>query len=525
MKNNINQFIRRDIAQMESYIPGTSAEDLASAYKQDIKQLVKLNANENPYGMSPAAKKALQELFANYYPRSDYPLLRQALASYTKTIAENIIVGSGSDEIIDLVLRVVLEIEDKVIICPPTFGMYEVSTKLNKGKTVFVERKQDYSLNVPEILNKCNDKKVKIVFITNPNSPTGNLTPQEDIVKILRTGKLVVVDEAYYEFSKTTSTPLLNKYNNLIIIRTFSKWAGLAGLRIGYAIAESVFVDQFLKIKPPFNVNIAAEKAAIATLGDLSFAKSSIQKIIAERERLYKELKFIYDIQVYKGYGNFIFIQTKKDDYESLKKLFEKNKVALRYYHKLNNGIRITVGTPEQNDKVIAVLNQLFNKKKYAFLDRDGTLIFEPLDTFQIDSIEKLKILDGVIKGLKELKRKGYKLIMVTNQDGLGTPSFPKADFEAPQNKFLTLLGNNGITFEKIFICPHLSSKNCGCRKPKTGLVKKFLREIQMDKEDSFVCGDRQTDKDFANNLEIKFIPMQTNGDFYEALEKGGIGL
>ncbi len=525
MKSNINQFIRRDIAQMESYISGTSAEDLANAYKQDIKQLVKLNANENPYGMSPVAQKALQQLFANYYPCSDYPILRQSLATYTKTKMENIIVGSGSDEIIDLVLRVVLEAEDKIIICPPTFGMYEISTKLNKGTIVFVDRSEDYSLNISEILKKSNDEKLKIVFITNPNSPTGNLTPKEDIVKILKTGKLVVVDEAYYEFSKTTSTPLLNKYENLIIIRTFSKWAGLAGLRIGYAIAQKSFVDQILKIKPPFNVNIAAEKAAIATLGDISFAKTSIQKIITERERLYNELKLVKDIQVYRGYGNFLLIQIKKGDYELLKKSFEKNKIALRYYPKLNNGIRVTIGKPEQNNKVLTVLKNFFNKKKYAFLDRDGTLIFEPLDTFQIDSVEKLKILDGAIKGLKELIKLGYELIMVTNQDGLGTTSFPKDDFETVQNKFLTILRDNGVNFEKIFICPHLPSKNCGCRKPKTGLVKKFLRENQMDKVNSFVCGDRPTDKVFAKDIEIKFVPMQTNGDFYEAIEKGGIGL
>ncbi|HWY79325.1 MAG TPA: histidinol-phosphate transaminase [Candidatus Sulfotelmatobacter sp.] len=523
MKSSINQFIRRDIAQMESYIPGTSAEDLVSSYKQDIKELTKLNANENPYGMSPVVQKALQELFANYYPRSDYPLLRQSLARYTKSKVENIIVGSGSDEIIDLVLRVVLEVEDKVIICPPTFGMYEISTKLNKGTIVFVARSDDYSLNISEILKECNDEKVKIVFITNPNSPTGNVTPQEEIVKILKTGKLVVVDEAYYEFSKTTATPLLNKYENLIIIRTFSKWAGLAGLRIGYAIAQKSFIDQILKIKPPFNVNIAAEKAALATLGDLSFAKNSIRKIITERERLYNELKLINDIRVYKGYGNFLFIQVRKEDYELLKKLFDKSKIALRYYQKLKNGIRITIGKPEQNNKVFVVLKKFFNKKKYAFLDRDGTIIFEPQDTFQIDSIEKLKILDGVIKGLKKLKKQGYEFIMISNQDGLGTASFPQADFDIPQNKMLRVFEENGITFNKIFICPHLPSKRCGCRKPKTGLVKKFLKENKIDKSNSFVCGDRLTDKLFAKNIGVTFFSMQTNGDFYKTLMQGGV--
>lgn len=161
--------------------------------------------------------------------------------------------------------------------------------------------------------------------------------------------------------------------------------------------------------------------------------------------------------------------------------------------------------------------------KKYAFLDRDGTLIFEPQDTFQIDSIEKLKILDGAVKGLRKLIDLGYKLVMITNQDSLGTSSFPQANFVAPQNKMLGIFKNNGITFKKIFICPHLPSKNCDCRKPKIGLVNKLLKRNQIDKNNSFVCGDRVTDKSFAENIGVTYIPMPTNGDFYKALEQGGI--
>lgn len=162
-------------------------------------------------------------------------------------------------------------------------------------------------------------------------------------------------------------------------------------------------------------------------------------------------------------------------------------------------------------------------KKEYAFLDRDGTLIFEPQDTFQIDSLDKLQILDGVIQGLKVLRRRGYELLMITNQDGLGTDSFPQADFEAPQNRMLSIFEENGIRFREIFVCPHLPSENCDCRKPKTGLVEKFLKENQIDKDRAFVCGDRETDRLFAQNLGVKFVPMQTNGDFYKALKKRGI--
>jgi histidinol-phosphatase len=226
---------------------------------------------------------------------------------------------------------------------------------------------------------------------------------------------------------------------------------------------------------------------------------------------------------VYPSQGNYIFIQTKKEMYEIIKNAFEENKIALRYYPALNNGIRITIGKPAQNRKVLAVLDAVINKKKYAFIDRDGTLIFEPQDTYQIDNIEKLQILDGAISGLKELMRQKYELIMITNQDGLGTASFPEENFKEPQNKMLALFKKEGITFKHIFICPHVPLENCICRKPKLGLVTELLARNNVDKKNSFVCGDRSTDKQLAENLGVIFVPVETNGNFYEALVQRGI--
>lgn len=153
---------------------------------------------------------------------------------------------------------------------------------------------------------------------------------------------------------------------------------------------------------------------------------------------------------------------------------------------------------------------------KYAFLDRDGTLIFEPQGTFQIDNIEKLQILPGVIDGLKRLGKEGFKLIMVSNQDGLGTKAFPKKDFDKVQNKMLGIFGKNGIKFSEIFICPHLPFDNCDCRKPKTGLVDAFFAKnrARIDMENSFMYGDRDSDRAFAKNLNLKFIKATTNGKF-----------
>jgi imidazoleglycerol-phosphate dehydratase/histidinol-phosphatase len=152
-------------------------------------------------------------------------------------------------------------------------------------------------------------------------------------------------------------------------------------------------------------------------------------------------------------------------------------------------------------------------KKKYAFLDRDGTLIHEPTDTFQIDSLDKLKILDGVIVGLQKLIALGFKLVMISNQDGLGTASFPQKDFEVPQERMLEIFRENGIRFDKIFICPHFPKENCACRKPKLGLLDEKFR-ASIDLERSLMYGDRETDRLFALNLGIKFVQVPTNGHF-----------
>ena len=159
---------------------------------------------------------------------------------------------------------------------------------------------------------------------------------------------------------------------------------------------------------------------------------------------------------------------------------------------------------------------------KYAFLDRDGTLIYEPQDTHQIDRLEKLQILEGVIEGLQRLRDVGYKLILISNQDGIGTPSFPREAFKQVQNHILETFQNQGIMFEAVFVCPHLSEDNCSCRKPKTGLVDSFLEEHkeEIDWENSFMCGDRDTDEEFAQNIGLRFIPTQTNGSFGEVLKK-----
>ncbi|NIS70458.1 MAG: bifunctional histidinol-phosphatase/imidazoleglycerol-phosphate dehydratase HisB [Proteobacteria bacterium] len=151
---------------------------------------------------------------------------------------------------------------------------------------------------------------------------------------------------------------------------------------------------------------------------------------------------------------------------------------------------------------------------KVAFLDRDGTLIFEPPDTRQIDLIEKVKMLPGVVEGLRRLQEEGYRFVMISNQDGRGTASFPEADFQKPQKKFLELLKKEGIEFYRILICPHFADDNCDCRKPRTGLVQDFLKREKLDLDRSIMIGDRPADMEFAKNVGVWGVRMPTNGSF-----------
>ena len=151
---------------------------------------------------------------------------------------------------------------------------------------------------------------------------------------------------------------------------------------------------------------------------------------------------------------------------------------------------------------------------KIAFIDRDGTLIWEPPETKQVDSLEKLRILPGVIEGLRTLQEDGFELVMVSNQDGIGTPSFPQEDFDKPQSALLELLSEQGIAFTEVFVCPHKQEDRCNCRKPQTGMVDVFLKENVIELDVSVMIGDRETDEVFAEALGVRFIRMETNGRF-----------
>ena len=289
----IEKLIRKDLLSFGGYSAATSPETLDGKIQVATSDIIKLDANENPYGCSPRVQKALAKYKQiNIYPDDGQERLRKMLSGYAGVDSKHIVAGSGSNQLIDLLVRLLVTKGDEVINCTPTFGIYNFSTRLCGGKLVEVPRLSDFSIDVDKVKSAITTK-TKIIFIANPNNPTANLTNAKDIKTLLDTGTPIVVDEAYYEFSRKTVMPLVRKYDNLIVLRTFSKWAGLAGLRAGYGIFPPAVADFILRIKIPYNVNVAALVAVEESLKDMDYLMASVDKIISERDRLYKELKKI----------------------------------------------------------------------------------------------------------------------------------------------------------------------------------------------------------------------------------------
>ncbi|HEX9018163.1 MAG TPA: aminotransferase class I/II-fold pyridoxal phosphate-dependent enzyme, partial [Anaerolineaceae bacterium] len=247
------------------YTPIEPFEVLSARLGRPPEQIVKLDANENPYGPSPLVRQALAGLeFPHIYPDPESRALRQSLSGFTGLPAEYLLAGAGADELIDLLLRVLLEPGDCVINCPPTFGMYPFDTLLNAGQVVDIPRRKDFSLDLPAIRTAVEERKPKVIFITTPNNPDGNLPSAEEIDVLLALPTLIVIDEAYIEFTRAggrlgenlTRLGEVPSRENLVVLRTFSKWAGLAGLRVGYGAFPGWLLPALWKAKQPYNVNV-----------------------------------------------------------------------------------------------------------------------------------------------------------------------------------------------------------------------------------------------------------------------------
>ncbi|XP_051148769.1 histidinol-phosphate aminotransferase, chloroplastic-like isoform X2 [Andrographis paniculata] len=359
-----DSFIRPHLRKLSPYQPILPFEVLSTHLGRKPEDIVKLDANENPYGPPPEVSEALGSMrFPYIYPDPESRRLRAALGEDSGLESDYILAGCGADELIDLIMRCVLEPGDKILDCPPTFTMYEFDANVNAALVVKVPRKSDFSLDVKRIVEVVEQERPKCIFLTSPNNPDGSIIDDETLLQILNLPILVVLDEAYIEFSGIESKmKWVKKFENLIVLRTFSKRAGLAGLRVGYGAFPLSMIEYLWRAKQPYNVSVAAEIAACAALQNSDYLEKVKVALVQERERLFELLKEVPFLKPFPSYSNFILCEvTSGMDAKKLKEDLAKTGVMIRHYSKkeLAGYVRISVGKPEHTDALMESLRCL----------------------------------------------------------------------------------------------------------------------------------------------------------------------
>jgi histidinol-phosphate aminotransferase len=351
----INDLVRINIKNLKPY---TSARDMYS-------QGILLDANENSFG-------SIVELTGetlNRYPDPHQLSMRESLAAYLGISFSKLFFGVGSDEIIDLLIRIFCDPgKDSIMILEPTYGMYKVSADINDVRSETVLLNDKFDINTEAVINNWN-KRIKIIFLCSPNNPTGNLLNNNSIKTLLQeTKSIIVVDEAYIDFAVEGNSciDMINEYPNLVLLRTFSKAWGLAGIRLGYCIANEEIINYLFKVKAPYNINSFTRKAFQDSFLNISTKNDFVKSILNEKQYLIKELNKIKQVEkVFPSDANFILIKIK--DASSNQKLLADEGIIIRDRSSqplLDNCLRITVGTHEQNKQLIDSLTIILNKQK-----------------------------------------------------------------------------------------------------------------------------------------------------------------
>jgi histidinol-phosphate aminotransferase len=348
---------------LPAYLPVETLSALAARLGRPVESIIKLDANENMYGMPERVRRALDELSDGHlYPDPEYRALREALSAYTNVPLDYLIPGNGSDELLGVIAHTLLAPGDRVLVCPPTFSQYRFYSQLNVAEVISVPRKADFSLDMGRIFTAFEKHPPKIVFLDTPGNPTAHKIPSADIQKLLDLPAILVLDEAYIEF--TDSPSMMGEVmgrENLIVLRTFSKWAGLAGLRLGYGAFPEWLVPTIWKVKSPFNVTTPAATAGIAALSDIAAIRERVAAICVQRERLAAGLERFSGLTVYPSEANFLLVCVESGFGKSAVEIYEALKeegILVRPFPDMNC-LRITAGRPEQMDALLEALARI----------------------------------------------------------------------------------------------------------------------------------------------------------------------
>ena len=327
-------------------------------------ELIRLNANENPFGTHPAIQKAIQNLPLHIYPDQNQERTRSAISSYVDFPQNMIVAGAGADDLIDLLMRLFIEPGDRILNFTPTFGMYEFCAKISAAVVVNLPRKDDWGVDTDSVMAtlKMRNRKTKIIVAASPNNPTGNVLPEDVARSLLETGLLCVIDETYTEFAGSTLSGLLHEYDNLVILRSLSKWAGIAGLRVGYAIGSPAVIGMLMSIKQPYSVSTTAEEGALAALENKDALLRKVEELIVQRKRMESAIDQMDGVSYWESHGNFLLCKFTRKTSDYVYDFLAENGIFVRQLSteddRLKNTLRISVGTEWQTERLLDMLQE-----------------------------------------------------------------------------------------------------------------------------------------------------------------------
>lgn len=340
MEFNLNEMVRPHLVGSKSY------QSSRNSFLD--RKMIYLDANENPFGQF------------NRYPDGDPIQLKQKLAEINQAKTQNLFLGNGSDELIDLTMRIFCEpAKDSILIINPSFVMYEIYAKMNNLHVEKLQLNSDFELEKDQFLDTISNSKSKVLFLCSPNNPTGNSIADLEFY-IQNFNGIVVVDEAYIELSPADSAvKLLNKYPNLIVLKTLSKAFGMAGLRIGVGFASPEIANLFIQLKPPYNISSESQKLALEQLNNIEQIQNNIKFILEEKKKLKEALDQINEVvKIYPSDANFFLIEF-KDAQLIYQKLLDKNILTSLRHPSVKNCLRISVGTAQENLELLKVLSEI----------------------------------------------------------------------------------------------------------------------------------------------------------------------
>lgn len=354
--------LRPSLRDLPPYQALDDLEAVARSLGLDPAAVIKVDGNENPYGPSPKALEVLRAV--GYQPHrygdADQLALRGAIAGHLGVSSESIVAGAGSDELIDLLFRLFTSAGDAIVTASPTFGMYAFDAQLHAVTVRDVPLLDGWSFDHEGLVQAAMESKA--VFIPSPNNPTGNTIPATLVDRLVETGSMVIIDEAYIEFShaeslarRAASTP------GLVVLRTLSKWGGLAGMRIGYGVMDPETAAICMQAKQPYNTNTAGELAAVASFEDAPILNDRACSIAGERDRMSAALAGLGWVHPYPSEASFVLMRLGRGDGRTVRDALRRRGVFTRYIDapRLQDHIRVSVALPEQNDRIVEAFREV----------------------------------------------------------------------------------------------------------------------------------------------------------------------